>query len=283
MKKIFTRLIYVTAFALGALSSVSAYAIDNDCVEKHSRAWCLLDLAGYSKGADDVSAKKAAEILEKLRPGTEGKTSDNGAMFATFAAMDLLKLASPPPGFSFGGSAAMNLLGLLTSGPRAGERTQNFIILPQSAVKDSEPGSIVEDAFLRASIKFLGTDTVAVQDEEKNPPLGARYVKRKYVLTGGKCGAEGCELTLSFVACEKCYFRKSTVYEAPPPWVAAEKVYVWKDASIGFRLLSQNNNWVLTEEERREFHKNMPDWYYLYSPGQVSALFNGDQTQLLIH
>jgi hypothetical protein len=263
-----------------------AYAFDEDCVKDHSQAWCLLDLAGYSKGARDIKVEKANEIIAKASANANPADARSGIDMGNvvLAGMDYAKLTHLPPGVSSGFSGSMWLLGAFLNGPKAGERTQSFVILPESDVKDGDPLTTAEDAFVAAVLKYLEADGAEKVDEERNPPLGSRYTIRAYKVNTGKCAAVagGCWITGAFFSCSNCSFKKPMVIDKSPEWLGDGRTYVWGSWSPQIREADSKGKPIFPYEKlNQDLRVLLPDWFYLYRPGELSLLFNGQNTRLL--
>ena len=86
------------------LFSSTPLGLKTSCLERHSRAWCLLDAAQLSDKTSDVSRDKL-----------EAEMKSQGLSWIDIGAVGLTAsgLWAPPPGFSRWGSASMLLLDLL--------------------------------------------------------------------------------------------------------------------------------------------------------------------------
>lgn len=273
------------SFLLSVLS-LPANALEDDCVKDHSQAWCLLDLAGYSKGARDITIDRANEIIAKAAINANPTNAQTGPDLGRIAVagLDFAKLTHLPPGISPRFSGSMLLIGAFLDGPKAGERVQTFVILPEAEVKDGDPLATAEGAFVEAVLKYLEADGAEKVDEDRNPPLGSRYTIRAYKVSTGKCAAipGGCWFTGSFFSCSNCRNRKPMVIDRSPNWVGIGRSYVWRDWFVQLREAdSQGKLLVPHERLHKELCNYLPDSFYYFQPGELSLLVNGQTTRLL--
>jgi hypothetical protein len=300
-----TRIIHTVAAVL-TLISPAVQAFDNSCNKDHSLGWCLLDFGGRSNGARDVPEAKANELIAKavaampaVDAGASGAQisqatataaaaplppSTKDGAFVAIAAMDYAKWTMPPPGVSSTFNGSMSLLGFLLSGPKAGEQNQTFVILPESEVLDGDPRTTVENVIVQSMLRYLEADHHEVIDREMNPPLGARYTKRSYRATGGKCNAivGACDFTSPIFSCSNCSSGKPDVIENAPAWAGGGRVYVWKSAHVSFREKEEDGKPTLLSGKLPDFYGTLPNWFYYYRPGAISLLVHGGQTEALI-
>ena len=287
MKKSFLHKAVACATFTLVVLCLPAKAFDDDCVKDHSQAWCLLDLAGFSKGARDIKAEKANEIIAKATQITNPADAKGGVDVGNLvnAGLDYAKLTRLPPGVSSQFSGSMWLLGALLNGPKAGERIQTFLILPESDVENGDPLATAEVKFVDAVLKYLEADVAEKVDEDRNPPLGSRYKIRAYKVVSGKCAAivGGCWFTGSFFDCSNCSSIKPTVIDKAPEWISVGRSYIWKSWFLELRESdSKGKIMVPYEKLTQEFQKYLPDPFYYYRPGELSLLMNGQTTRLLV-
>lgn len=259
-------------------------SLDEDCPKDHSEAWCLLDLAGHSKGASDVSMKVAQEVLSSAKPANapEGSTINKGALL--ISGMDYAKLTTLPKGMSSGVSGSMWLLKALTDGPKAGERQQMFIVLPESEVKDGDPLLTVEKAYMDAIARYLESDQAPVLKEVEHVALiGVRDILRTYQIHGGKCGQAGCSVQSAFMNLKGGSYTKPEIIEKAPTWAGGQRIYVWSDARPWINSLEDPKKLLIKPDNYPELLAKMPAWLYFFQPGNVSLLANGQQVRLLAH
>lgn len=258
-------------------------SLDEDCPKNHSEAWCLLDLAGHSKGASDVSMKVAQEVLVSTNPANapEGATINTAALLVS--GLDYAKLTKLPKGTSSGFSGTMWLLTALTDGSKAGERKQIFLILPESEVKGGDPLLTAEKAYMDAMARYLETDQAPVLKETEHVALiGVRDILRHYQIRGGKCGDTGCSVSSAFMHLKGGSATKPEIYENAPSWAGGQRIYVWSDARPWVNYLDDpKKNLVIMPDNYPELLSKMPAWLYVYQPGKVSVLANGQQVRLL--
>lgn len=127
-----------TAAAL-LLTASASQADSSTCTRRNSAAWCILNAAGYSDGARDVSLQKAQAFLAKFVPSASDGTAKVDAGGLVIAGLEAAKLTSTVPGIGRGTSIGMALLGAFIDGRKPGEKIQMFMFMPESSV--NRPGS----------------------------------------------------------------------------------------------------------------------------------------------
>lgn len=260
----------------------SGWADPAKCAKRNSIAWCILDAAGYSDGANDVSAKRAEDFLAKLTPQVHDGTSNNGAGALAIAGLEAAKLTTPTPGIGRGASVGMLLLGALIDGRRPGERVQMFMLMPESAVVDGDPGKTAEKAYVDALQRHLEADSVELVETPRKATFGATWTERHYRMTGGpRCGEVACIAGASFFSSDSTNKAPKAI-EADPQWVGSSTVYVWDRIYAGarpFMRLETDERSVqrIAKEEYLRFIMHLPPWMFLYVPGDVGFLVTSDK------
>jgi len=261
--------------------SASSAADPTECAKRNSVAWCILNAAGYADGASDVSQKRVDEYMAKIIPSVQfGAKLDAGAL--VIAGLDAAKLTTPVPGISRGTSIGMALLGAVLSGRKPGEMVQMFMLMPDSAVLEGDPGKTAEAAYVDALRRYLEAESSELVETLRKPTFGAAWTERHYLMKGGpRCADVGCLATASFFHSDS---RKKVPREmvADPLWAGSSTVYVWDrfyaDAQPHVRLVSDEKyKEGLGKEEYLNFIKLLPPWFYLYLPGEVNLLVNSER------
>lgn len=258
--------------------------LDDDCPKEHSEAWCLLNLAGHSKNASDASMKMAEEVMASANPKTGAEGASINKVALVISGLDYAKMTTLPRGVSSGFSGTMWLLGALTDGPKAGERQQMFIILPESEVKNGDPLGTVESAYMEGIAKYLETDQAPVLKEvEHVATIGIRDIIRSYTIRGGRCGEVGCSVSSAFMYLKDGSSTKPKIYDQVPAWAGGQRIYVWDMAFPWVTALDNPKKALIGPEKYAELLSKMPAWLYFYQPAKVSLLANGQQVRLLAH
>lgn len=264
--------INVVLWTSGCASVQSDNMLNQNCVENHSHGYCLLKIASVSDGAKDITQDEAKLVFER-----SGIKWENGAGFdgiqAGFAGLSFARMgAAPLPGLGWNGTGLMLLLGAFSDDRPLGRRPQNFIVLTESQIINNDPYATVMDAMKRILSNYVNADSIVAFDELKKPTFGKEYNKRKYKLTGGKCGRGGC--IASFVNLEESNIQKFVKIIDSPSWLDHGKVYVW-NRWIGMEIIGLNGS------EKLEFikvdqriMKQLPPYFYRYIPGRVSVVYN---------
>lgn len=246
----------------------------------------MLDAAGYSDGANDVSPKRAEEFLAKLTPQVSDGASNAGTGALAIAGLEAAKLTSPTPGIGRGVSVGMLLLGAFIDGNRPGERVQMFMLMPESAVVNGDPGKTAERAYVDALQRHLEADSVELVETPRKATFGATWTERHYRMTGGpRCGEVACIAGASFFSSDDSNKAPKAI-EADPQWVGSSTVYVWNRFYAGatpFMRLETDDRSVrrFAKDEYLRFIKLLPPWMFLYLPGDVGLLVSSDKVMPL--
>ena len=266
------RKILLTA-CLAAVSSLAMAKTDN-CTTSHSLAYCLLDLAGLSAGAVEVSA---ADLEKNLAPASAGVATSNAPDHATNA----LFVATAKNGLELGLTSGIAILSLLTQKTPEGSQPQLFIMLPESKVQNGNPLRTAESALMTAVMATLEIETAEPREVEKKPTFGSPYIYRDYVLKGGQCGDVGCAAEARFFTTRP---DPVVVIDRPPSWAGNERLYVWSNPAKGVWPM------VLRPGEKRSLIHNgtimglmrkLPAWFYYYIPGKTPVIVTGEKVYFL--
>lgn len=257
------------------LAAVSSFAVakTENCTASHSLAYCLLDLAGLSAGAIEVSA---ADLEKDIAPASAGVATN-----APDHAINALFVATAKNGLELGLTGGIAILSLLTQRTPEGSLPQLFIMLPESKVKDGNPLRTAESALMMAVMATLEIDTAEPREVEKKPTFGSPYIYRDYVLKGGQCGEVGCAAEARFFTTLP---NPVVVVDHPPSWAGNERLYVWSNPAKGVWPM------VLRPGEKRSLIHNgtimslikkLPGWFYYYIPGKTPAIVTGEKVYFL--
>ena len=207
---------------LAAVSGLAMAKTEN-CTASHSLAYCLLDLAGLSAGAVEVSA---ADLEKNLTPASDGVASTK----APDHAINALFVATAKNGLELGLTSGIAILSLLAQRTPEGSQPQLFIMLPESKVQNGNPLRTAESALMTAVMSTLEIDTAEPREVEKKPTFGSPYIYRDYVLKGGQCGDAGCAAEARFFTTLP---NPVVVIDHPPSWAGNERLYVWSNPAKG--------------------------------------------------
>ncbi len=271
---------FASAFLMAALPT-SSLANPAKCSAKNSMAWCILDAAGYSDGASDVSLDRAEKFLEKLIPKVQEDSKGPDAGYLAIAGLEAAKLTSPILG-SRGGSIGWALLGAFLDGGKAGERVQMFMVMPESAVVDGNPGKTAELIYVEALRRFLEAESAELVETTRKPTFGAIWTERNYRMKGGpRCGEDACMATARFFSTDSKKMLPKAI-ETDPQWVGSSTAYVWNRfyaSAEPYVVLEsdQKRNQMVGKKDYLKFIKFLPSWFFLYLPGEVNLLVNSER------
>lgn len=272
--------IYTVLWTSGCASVQSDNMANQNCVKNHSHGYCLLEIASVSAGAKDITPDEAKLVFEKAGVQWESRAGFDGIQ-AGFAGLNFARMgAAPLPGLGWNGTGLMLLLGAFSDDRPLGRRPQNFIILTESQIINNDPYATVMDAMKHILSAAVNADSIVAFDELKKPTFGKEYYKRKYKLTGGKCGQTGC--IASFFNLEETNIQKSAKIIDSPTWLDHGKAYVW-NRWIGIDIVGLNGSKKLEGIKIDEnIMKQLPPYFYRYIPGEVSIIYNAKTSYPLI-
>jgi hypothetical protein len=255
-----------------------------ECPNQHSQGWCILDFMGLSKGAQDISAEDAGTVFKKagFTPSDMDKGVGPNIIDLASAAQKFAHLGvGPLPGFSWNGMGVMFLLSGMIDERSAGQKPQFFILMSQVDVKNDNPQQTLIDAWVDGMKRFLQADFAELRQEEKNPPLGPRWISQKYLFKGGNCGDEGCIITSALFENDKTRPEELVA----PSWFGGGKYYFWKKfwGPRGTSPASWRNGKVANPTDHEALANLMPKWLFRYSPGDLPILRTNEQAWLFIY
>jgi len=238
-----------------------ADGMKKDCMEQHSRAWCLLDAVNMSDKVDDFSKVDAMKEL-----GTAGNVLVSGAMIGTAVATNFF---TPTYGLTKGQNITGMLLTVLTNGrPAIVGSDSAFAFMPIEMAENSEAAGIlmykmINDMAIKSFDGFSLIDaTFSYPPENQQYSLDEREQYVGYVIRGGACEAVNCRLTRFRI------FRGSYSHIKPsegvaPDWMGGYKAWVFeKGSSIAIPALSVGNEFNALIYAKT-LSKNLPEWVYI--------------------
>ena len=194
----------------------------------------MLDLAGLTKGAIEMSA---AELNKQI---DVSKVSDDPSRIANHA-INALFVVTAKSFFEAGLAGGIGILDLVLKPKATGSQPQFFIMLPESQVKDGNPLRTAESSLIKGIVETLGIETAELREVEKKPTFGSQYMYRDYLLKGGQCGDAGCTAYSRFFTTSP---DPVVVIHQPPRWAGNERLYVWtsqtKELGRWFRSLAEH-------------------------------------------
>lgn len=262
-------------FCTAPFLSIPVFATEQDCIEKHSQAWCLLDLVGLSKGAKEIPASKIQEFLDKnklkLNPGENSINKDDLVMSGlNFLDTGILS------GFF---SAGFLFLAFNNNAP-PGASMQFFVILPKSKVQNDDAAMTAEKALLNGIIKQLKIDSPVSLKEYDHKNFFGIEKRREYSFSNEICGIEGCEYRSNFLLTGGV--TRDIVFNETPEWASGELVHTWRSFFPVVKNKTTSKTDILKISDYPGLMSNLPNWFYLYQPGEVPFIMNSEGLKFLI-
>jgi hypothetical protein len=276
-------------FATLALACFCASAFSENCPEKHSMGWCIAEFSGISQGLRESSKEDLAGFIASI---PQKAAPQNGVEVDSLihAGLDFAKVGYTPGLLSPAGWGAFWVLNSFGNYKLANQ-PHMFLILPESEVVDGNPRATAEKAWIEGVKEFLHATDYTLEENLNVAKNGNQTIVRKYRLTGGECGEEGCSADARFMATipfeskdtDKARFAK--VIDNPPSWIANEKVYLWDFTRSPWPQVTRNSDnpkvSLIPPEKAMEFMTKMSKWFYLYMPGKVQTLVTNDKAMFI--
>lgn len=260
--------------AVLAASTGVAHATGEECIGAHSQAYCMLDLAGLSKGAVEISTTELSTQIDV------SKVSDDPSRIANHA-INALFVVTAKSFFEAGLAGGVGILDLIPKPKATGSQPQFFIMLPESQVKEGNPLRTAESALMTGVVKTLGVEATELREVEKKPTFGSAYIYRDYLLKGGQCGDVGCTAHARFFATQP---DPVVVLDQPLSWAGNERLYIWSSETKGAWPIVQKPEKprsLFTAESMIALMKNLPGWFYYYIPGKAPAIVSSEKVYFL--
>lgn len=257
-----------------ALAAPFASATNENCTNRHSQAYCILDLVNLSTGAFEISAADLEKNLKQAgawEPGS--KVLDHG--------INLFSVLTSKGGLETALAGGVSILNLFIDPGTVGGRPQFFIMLPESKAQDGNPRLTAESVLMAAVTKALGIEQSELREVEKKPTFGSAYTYREYALKGGQCGEVGCTAFAPFFAYGS---DPVVVIDHPPSWAGNERLYVWASPTKGAWPQVKKPGevrFLITADKMMSVIKNLPEWFYLYLPGKTPAIITSEKVYFL--
>lgn len=257
-----------------AMATSVAHATGEECIGAHSRAYCMLELAGLSKGAVEISATELNKQIEVSK-------ADYAQSRALDHAIDGLFVVTAKSAFERGLAGTIGILEFIPKAKAIGSLPQFFIMLPESLVKEGNPLRTAESELMKGIVETLGIEAAELREVEKKPTFGSLYIYRDYLLKGGQCGDPGCTAYSRFFTTQP---DPVIILDQPPSWAGNERLYVWTSKTKGtwpmVQKLGQAPS-LISEESMIALMKNLPGWFYYYIPSKTPMIITGEKVYFL--
>jgi len=266
-----------TLLVAGVISLANNFALatDENCIEKHSQAWCLLDLASLSKGAREVPLSDLKDAFTKS--GVNLNTTENSVNKGDLVMSGISYLDAGVLSNFF--SAGWFFLAFNNNKP-VGSTMQFFVILPKSEIIDNNPRLTAEQALMNAILKQFKIEQPAALKEYEHKHFFGTELRREYTFFGGRCGDIGCEYRSTFVATSGLAAPK--ILDKTPSWIGGNEVHIWTSYFPNVRLTNSIQRTALKIEDYPGLMKNLPKWFYLYQPGDTPFILNSEGVMFLV-
>lgn len=250
------------AVALAFPASAGMFSVsgsDDDCTLSRSKAWCLLDRAGLSDGAEDVPRDKLPEGFDD-RSVLE---TPEGLLHLVVGASGAVGLATTAARTTAHVTSGVMLLGsvLFFMGKRFDPKTKmhSVLVIPKEDAGD-DPFSYAEKVFIDASVKGLGGEKATYIP--KNPKSEIIYEQKGYYrVEGGRCANINCRVMFNQFGMRKM------VEVKPPKWLDLEQKEGWANKyydATGLHIYF--NDEYAPIEIYRLVSAELPTWAYLFVP-----------------
>jgi len=278
MKKLTFTLL--STLILSACSSAPKLTAEEQesCLDNHSKAWCIMELAGLAQGLEDVKPEQAQAYLAKHNVKMDQVSGSGGADkgYLTLAGLEALHGTSVF-GLASGIPSVVFLFSSLSDNRPSGQRPQSFIMLKESDVKNGSPEEtakkIIEDAIFKT-----------FEVDQKRTFFTKRGHANIYNMFGGKCGEVGCVYQMPYFGYDQPHPKFLTKFiEKGPNWMGSQKIYIWKNGT-GMLEINGVKQLRWADKPYQEFKQNIKkDFWFNFIPGEVPMLTNGDQVMLAVH
>lgn len=249
-----------------------------DCTSKASMAWCVMDLAGNSKGLADAPAGSLP--MGANVPGALSKAADVVGVGAQTVAgvLDVSGVANISRIGAAGG--VMNLLSAFRDASEVtpGLRLVSIALVPES---EGDANRAIVTALTAAVRKMLGAENVELV-AERHPDLKDIQWAEHLRFTGGElCGSRTC--VASFRGLSAKHALKPTPFDLPA-WAGQGKAHLVIASS--YPNISIDGKRAGQEAVVYELTKHVPAWMYYYLPPtnvkQIASVISGNTEMFFV-
>lgn len=281
MKKIIKIILY-TAISCIALSVQSE---EDDCKKKNSEAYCILEIAGISKSARDMrqSDLKNKDIdISKI--GSDGVINID----TNYLALAALEYINPTKiaGLSSGTLGSAFLVASIFSPRNPGEISDTFAIIPDSEVIDGNVLKTVQTHVLNAFALHMGSKLEPTPTYHVNKSLFGEDKFLMHKMHGGRCGSDGCFVSVEFSYHIGGMHEKYKTLDALPFWYGngIGKAHVVRNAwPLAFKdPKNRLGSKITTHTDGVQFVSHLPKWFYSYRPGNPSIMVSSDKIRVMV-
>lgn len=270
MKSIRAAVTFATlAYAINAHAGLfSADGMDKNCLEEHSKAWCVWDAAKMSKDTSDIPQKKFQASYEKQG----GNIADIGMALATNQGW--LPPTREPLGLGKGVQAGMFLLGFLLQGGTRATSNGNTAI----AWMPIEMASTEEEARRKLNELMLNAAAQSMPGYKLTPGIFPLFsdaytslngiFDSGWSVTGKDCDSVTCRLipirgASNFLDGE-FYTRRTPNKGEAPKWMGGYKAWVFDFHHSGVvpdLMVGEKDS--MTYKIAKVLSQRLPDWAFL--------------------
>ncbi len=226
-----------------------------DCLEKHSKAWCIWDAAGVSRGTKDMKRDEAMASF--------GKSKNSGNLELGMAALSTFDFMQTKADlFGKGGGIGMLLLGSVVKGGSAAVVGSNQVYgwMPIEMAKTPEDaGKLLKTIIADATKEAMG-DRLGDYFEE---PVGDGFITKKgWKLKGDSCN-NGCEIYNRSYKNNGVERVSKAEKGKAPEWMGGYDAWVFGDYGSQNVFELQENGTMMTHKYVLNLSTLLPSWAFV--------------------